>query len=249
MRKSETASTAVRGEDFGDWLSPVLVKEFRQGLRGHWFAWVFVWVSLSMAFLVGFRGLVGEEMRARLDWAYWLNMGLVLHGAPLVKGMLAIDEDLDESRLPLLRMAGYSADWLLGCKWVSMMVQAVLLGSAMLPYALARYYTGGVDLVKELMMMGWMVFGVAAVAGVANWMMTMTVSGRVVMGVLLLIFVPLFEGLLMLTVNALMAGTGGGAGLWEFLAYVAMWLVGIGVLFVFCMSVGAAKYDSNLRVS
>jgi len=49
-----THKTAWRGDDFPTWLSPMVVKELRQGVQSGVFAWTFVALQVAMFLALSF---------------------------------------------------------------------------------------------------------------------------------------------------------------------------------------------------
>jgi hypothetical protein len=137
--------------DFGDWLSPILVKELRQALRARLFVSVFL--ALQTALVVFVVIAANEEDFAGATQAtgvFWTGVVLVLGGALPMMATNALSSEFGGSRLELLTLSRLNARGIVRGKWLALFGQALLVVSSLLPYLLIRYYLGGIDLVGEL---------------------------------------------------------------------------------------------------
>jgi len=141
--------------DFGDRFGPMVVKEFRQGLRAKWFVGPFILIQamavlavLAEALAVGIDGGSGFGIAGgMLNWVVGLMLGVVM---PLT-GFSALQPELREGRnIELLLLANLSRWQVVVGKWLMMNSLAALVLVSLLPYMLSRYFIGGVDLVENL---------------------------------------------------------------------------------------------------
>ena len=58
-----------RGDDFPAWLSPMLVKELRQGIQSGAFAWTFVGLQVAMFLIMSSMVTLTDDGRVRVDAA------------------------------------------------------------------------------------------------------------------------------------------------------------------------------------
>lgn len=146
--------------DFPDWLSPILVKELRQGLRQRAFVLLFVFLQVIMV-LVVFSALLGggtrndEGLRAGetisgFFFALFAIAGLLVQ--PL-RAINALAGERTGGTLDLLTLTRLSVWRITVGKWLALFGQTTLLLIAILPYLLMRYYLGGMQLFNELLLL------------------------------------------------------------------------------------------------
>ena len=135
-----------------DWLSPVLVKEMRQGLKSRLFTMAFLVIQLAMlcssVVILTMDG--AREMRntsAVLFWGFTVSMVVVL--MPLM-GLNALAVEIKDRTFELVLLTRLTAWRIVSGKWASLVGQIALVSSGLLPYLVLRYYLGGVDLLLEL---------------------------------------------------------------------------------------------------
>ncbi len=148
-------SGPLPSEDFGDRFGPMLVKEFRQGLRAKMFVGPFLLIQILAVLAV-----LGEALAAGIDsggnfgfaggmltWVVGLMLGVVM---PLT-GFSALQPELQGGRnIELLLLANLSRWQIVLGKWLVMNSLAILVLISLLPYLLSRYFIGGVNLVENL---------------------------------------------------------------------------------------------------
>ena len=157
--------------DFPDWLPPMLVKEFRQGLRAGSFVALLVALHLGVVLVEAF-GLAASVRRENTDFVGTLFWGavyaLLLLGGPL-RGLTGLHAERQSRTLELLGAAGVSGTRMAWGKWISLMTQSCLMVFSLLPYFVLRYYTGGVDLTLDvrLLALAVLISGVCVAAAIA----------------------------------------------------------------------------------
>jgi hypothetical protein len=143
------------GNDFADWLSPILVKELRQGLKSRAFVATFIIVQAVMILLVGMQllTLAGGGGRGALDTFdgfFWACVSLPLLVMMPARGLTAVSEEVRANTLDLVQLTRLSAFRIVFGKWVALVSQSLLLVAAILPYAVLRYFFGEVDVVGDM---------------------------------------------------------------------------------------------------
>lgn len=136
-------------QDFGDWFSPILVKELRQGLRTRVFTVAFISVQaiLLLFTLVALRDDTDEEFVSGL---FWFLLFLVLVVVTPLRGVSTLSSEAKQNTLELLSLTRLTALRICLGKWAALFTQALLFAVAVLPYVVLRYFSGGVDLLREL---------------------------------------------------------------------------------------------------
>jgi hypothetical protein len=150
--------------DFSDRLSPMVVKELRQGLRTRMFA-------LLMLILHGLLILVTliSGVNDRGVDTSWMLQGLSILCLCIImplRGFSAVAGEMQRNTLDMLVLTRLSAVRIVFGKWISIVLQSLLVALSLMPYVVASYVYGGTDLVHELLMLGlkWLIGIVIAAA-------------------------------------------------------------------------------------
>ena len=158
--------------DFGDWLSPMLVKELRQGMRSKVFMAAFYLTQLLMILCVIFNltaasnsGVPGE-MLGFLSGLFWFMISVPLLFVMPIRGFGALHGEMKTGTLELVFLTRLSAWRIAAGKWTAIMVQTLLLVCAVLPYVLLRYFLGGVDIIEDLQNLLFLLLASAALTGI-----------------------------------------------------------------------------------
>ncbi len=137
-------------DDMPEWLDPMVVKELRQGLRAHWFVIPFVAAHVLAVALLAVEALSATRPGAGgREWGEVLFWGLIygIAGVALpARGLGSVSEEMDSGASQLIAVAGVSRWRMVVGKWLTQMVLAALLVGSLLPYAIVRYFFGGVEL-------------------------------------------------------------------------------------------------------
>jgi hypothetical protein len=150
-----SASTAsLPANDFPDWLSPIVVKELRQGLKSRAFVSIATLLQGGMAFLFVLAALSGmspggggvDTLSGFFWFLLWIPLVFVMPG----RALQAIVEETKVQTLELVQMTRMQSLRIVFGKWLALSVQSLLLVLAILPYFVLRYFFGGVDLVNDL---------------------------------------------------------------------------------------------------
>ena len=189
-------NTATPGvpADFADWLSPMLVKELRQGLRTRIFIAVFLLIQLVMLLIVTFNltSLASDPDRFDIDsfngW-FWAMTAVPLLIVMPLRGLTALSSEVRGNTLELVHLTRLTAWRILAGKWFSLMAQSLLLVASVLPYAVLRYFFGDVDLVSDLRNLGVFVALSAAMTAAMTALSTAPLWLRIVALVLSVPFV------------------------------------------------------------
>ncbi len=152
---------AAPGRDFGDWLSPILVKELRQGLKTKLFVSTFIAIQVAMVLLLGMRMLAhhgpdGEDAGRLLEGLLWAALGLLMLVVMPLRGLTAISEEVKANTLDLVALTKMGSFRIVAGKWLALMAQTLLLTVAVLPYAVLRYFFGQVNIVGDLQTLAFM---------------------------------------------------------------------------------------------
>ena len=154
--------------DFPDWLSPMLVKELRQGMRSRAFLLSFLALQATLGIL-SICGLllahVGESTSG-ISAFFWIFIGTPILFIMPFSGLNSISGERRANTLELIFLSRLNARRIVGGKWFAILAQTLLLVAAALPYFILRYFLGGVNLTGELIALGYMLFISALLTGV-----------------------------------------------------------------------------------
>ncbi len=154
-----------RVNDFPDRLSPMLVKELRQGLRTSTFVILFLVLQglLAIVLLIttpiaiaegSVSGTIGEVVSKIVFCIYALGILVV---QPL-RGISAVTTEIRQNTIDLMVLTRLSAWRIVYGKWLSIVSQSALIALAILPYLILRYSFGGMQLFSELALMAYLFF-------------------------------------------------------------------------------------------
>lgn len=153
--------------DFPDRISPMVVKELRQGLRTRLFVGVLAILHVLLVLLMLISGSSGNDAAA----SAWFDsiITLVLCAILPLRGFSAMADELKSGTLDMLVLTRLSSGRIVFGKWASITSQSLLIALSILPYVVARYVFGGVDLFGEMLMLfyKWLAGAVVAAAVVA----------------------------------------------------------------------------------
>ena len=172
-------------DDFADWLNPMLVKELRQGLKTKAFVIVFVLVQVALVILMGFRLLAQNDpfgyTAGMLDGLLWTAIGGALLVLMPLRALTAISEEDKANTLHLVQLTRLSSTRIVWGKWIALVSQTLLLSVAILPYAVLRYFFGGIDIVSDLLALMWMLGGSLMLTAGCLVLSTLPMGTRVIL--------------------------------------------------------------------
>ncbi len=183
------------GNDFPDWLSPMLVKELRQGVRTRVFVTLFILLQVAMLMTVSLTLLVaanGGDTAVGTGF-FWFIVGVPVLAVLPLNGLGAVNGEIRANTLELIFLTRLTAFRIVAGKWFANFAQCVLFVCAVLPYLVLRYFVGGVNLTGELETLGWMLAGSAVLSAFATGISAYPV--RTVRAATALFVVAIFTGL------------------------------------------------------
>ncbi|MCF7675945.1 MAG: hypothetical protein K9M97_11415, partial [Akkermansiaceae bacterium] len=149
-------------QDFPDRLSPILVKELRQGLRQPAFLIAFLCLQVLMCIVVltaaaAHRGPTEDSAAGVMVSGFFFGLlGIVLLVVQPLRGLNALASEIKNDTLDLLLLTRLNAWRITSGKWFALVSQSALLVVAVLPYLIMRYYLGGMQLFSELLGLGFL---------------------------------------------------------------------------------------------
>lgn len=153
--------------DFSDWLSPMVVKELRQGLRTRLFGGVVLVLHalLVIITLIGGTAEDGSEVRGLMDGLITFVLFVIF---PLC-GFSALAGEIKANTMDMLVLTRLSAGRIVLGKWAAIVFQSLLVTVSVVPYIVARYVYGGSELFADLSALAfqWLVSAVLTAGVVA----------------------------------------------------------------------------------
>ena len=221
--------------DFPDRLSPVFVRDLRQGLRAHYFVWVFILLQLLslISTLVEFAliQVIGEGAQGgALSGMFQTVLIITFCGILPLTMFGALQSELGQGRNIELLLTSSLTRWQLvrGKLLVGCSLSSLLLGS-LLPYFLIRYFLGSLELTNALMLIG----AVVLFNGAANAIVIGASGYANYVGRCAVIFYFLMCLVISLTASftPMVLSIAGGFGAPEVLSFAATYLC-VGLLFI-----------------
>lgn len=143
--------------DFSDRLSPMVVKEMRQGLRTRFFTAALILFHLVLGCLM-LSYLFDMNQRDTKE-VFWLVIIVTLLGVLPSRAFNALNAEVKDGTLDMLMLTGITSFRIVWGKWVSLYSQTLLVASSLLPYMIVRYQFGGVEIAREALGLAVLVLG------------------------------------------------------------------------------------------
>lgn len=137
-------------KDFADWLSPILVKEMRQGLRSRIFVTAFLLMQGLMIFCVILGLATADDSFDASSGFFWTMIGIPLLLLMPARGFGVLGGEIKGNTLELIFLTRLSAWRIVAGKWAAILAQTLLLACSVLPYTVLRYFLGGINLLDDL---------------------------------------------------------------------------------------------------
>ena len=135
-----------------DWLSPILIKELRQGMRARAFVISFLLLQVFLCVLV-IGNVAAQNDHQTLEVQnhfFWVIVGFALLVLMPLRGLVAISQEVKNRTMETILLTRLTAWRVVFGKWTALFAQSLLFVSAVLPYVVLRYFIGGDDIVSDL---------------------------------------------------------------------------------------------------
>lgn len=231
------ASSTV--SDFPDWLSPILIKELRQGMRARVFGITFITVQALMITTVGIGLMMASygETAQMTGVFFWLMIGLPVLIVLPFSGFKSINGEVTGHTLELIQLTHLNAWRIMWGKWLAIVAQVLLLMCAVLPYAVLRYFMGRVNIAGDLQGLGAMLL--ASVTLTAVMVGLSSLENRLARA---LIMVGFFFGLQILSPLVIgLTASGGMVSLPSGFSLLAFTVFSCAVIIVLMLKIGAGR--------
>lgn len=139
-------------DEFSDRISPMLVKELRQGLRAKTFVIVFLALQalLAVVLLSAIGASSAESSGQRVSSIIFFFFSLAVLIVQPLRGIGALHNEIKGNTIDLMVLTRLGAWRIVLGKWVSIVSQSALLLTAIAPYLILRYFFGRMNLFAEL---------------------------------------------------------------------------------------------------
>ncbi len=153
--KSDINPVILKTSDFSDKLSPMLVKELRQGLKGVSFMILFIAIQVILGVLIFGHSFSSSYNNTGRDisTSVFICIGLATCVLQPLRAISAIGSEVKENTIDLMVITKLSAWRIVFGKWISLVSQSALIIAAVTPYLILRYFFGGMQLFAELMIL------------------------------------------------------------------------------------------------
>ena len=151
-------------DDFSDRLSPMLVKELRQGLRGKTFVIVFLTLQALLTFvlLIAVSAAPSTDAGHVVSSVIFFFYSLAVLVVQPLRGIGSLHHEIRGNTIDLMVLTRMSSWRIALGKWVAIVSQSGLLLAAIAPYLILRYFFGRMELFAELLLLA-LIFAGSAV--------------------------------------------------------------------------------------
>jgi hypothetical protein len=139
--------------DFSDRLSPMLVKELRQGMRARSFTLLFLIFQLLLAFIILTAGEFSNSENSgsiASGVIFMMFIVAVIFIQPM-RGITALSSEITGNTIEMMALTRLSASRIVLGKWIAIVSQSALILITIIPYLILRYFYGGMILLGEMM--------------------------------------------------------------------------------------------------
>ncbi|MGJ8633243.1 MAG: hypothetical protein ACSHX7_04925 [Luteolibacter sp.] len=141
--------------DFPDRLSPMLVKELRQGLRTKSFIGVFLalQIILGIILLTAGASAASDNAGSTISAIIFTFFAIAVLGIQPMRGINAISSEMKENTIDMMVLTRLSTWRIVSGKWFAIVSQSALILVTIIPYLILRYFFGGMNLLGEIVLL------------------------------------------------------------------------------------------------
>jgi hypothetical protein len=165
--------------DFPDRLSPMLVKELRQGLRARGFIILFMALQVALGFVLlsTAANLDSSNAGTATSGIIFTFFSIAVVIVQPMRGIAAIRSEITGNTLEMMALTRLNAARIVFGKWFAIVGQSALILITIIPYLILRYFFGGMNLVGEIVLLlmlfltsiAFTALTVGGSGGKANW--------------------------------------------------------------------------------
>ena len=145
---ADPESLAKRMGDFSPRLSPMLVKELRQGMRTNMFAVAFILLHTFM--MLCLLTAMSDPGSSDSEAFFWFVIVVVLLFVQPLRGFSALSSEYQLNTMDLIHMTRLNGWRITLGKWTALNAQGLLFLTGVLPYLVIRYFLGNVNFIVDL---------------------------------------------------------------------------------------------------
>jgi len=134
-----------------DWISPMIIKELRQGLHSRLF--ITFYLVLQGLLVISVFLMASTYTTDSGTWLFWFTVSVTLMLALPARGLVAISLEVRAKTMELIYLTRLSSLRIILGKWGALFLQGLLCVIAVLPYLLVRYLMGGQEIIYEFAML------------------------------------------------------------------------------------------------
>lgn len=141
--------------DFPDRLSPMLVKELRQGLRAKTFVAVFLslQIILLLILLTASASTSSANAGSVISVVIFTFFSIAVLVVQPLRGIGAISSEVKGNTIDMMVLTRLSARRIVHGKWFAIVSQSALIFATIIPYLIFRYFFGKMNLVGEIVLL------------------------------------------------------------------------------------------------
>ena len=165
MSPAPSTPAATHGlDEFSDRLSPMLVKELRQGLRARTFVILVLAIQalLGVVLLSAVASATPERAGEAVSSVIFFFFSMAVLIVQPLRGVGALHQEIKGNTIDLMVLTRLGAWRIVLGKWVAIVSQSALLLAAIAPYLILRYFFGRMNLFAELLLLALVFLGSAA---------------------------------------------------------------------------------------
>lgn len=166
--------------DFPDRLSPMLVKELRQGLRTRSFIAVFLTLQalLGIILLTASASATSDHAGSSISGIIFVFFSIAVLIIQPLRGIGALSSEVKGNTIDMMVLTRLSAWRIVTGKWSAIVSQSALILVTIIPYLILRYFFGGMNLLGEIVLLGMIFFTSTALTAVT---VGLSASGSVIL--------------------------------------------------------------------
>lgn len=196
IKSLRSESPVGRIFDLPERLSPMMVKELRQGLRSIGFTGLFIGMQALLGFIILLMLLAGADSEpSSVSYAIFSIYIITVCGLQPLRGLHAIAAETSGDTIDLVMITRLSSWKIVFGKWVSLVGQSFIFSISLLPYLILRYFLGDMMLFNELFffasvfLIGCISTAIAVGASaITTAILRLIISGSLIIGLLILTF-------------------------------------------------------------
>ncbi len=195
--------------DFPDRLSPMLVKELRQGLRTRAFIAVFLTLQILLGIILLAAGATANTDDAggfisNIIFTFFSIAVLIIQP---MRGISALSSEIKGNTVDMMVLTRLSAWRIVTGKWSAIVSQSALILVTIIPYLILRYFFGGMNLLGEIVLLSLIFITSATLTAVTVGLSAS--SSAILRSVLPMIAIPI--GAYALLITMMFGAFGGGS--------------------------------------